>query len=74
LGSVVPENKKAQNRFELQVDSDLPIDYFLEINGLTFKREGKRLPYQHEIMYRIGKGFRKDSQLRCCGDYSWKDS
>ena len=51
--------KKADRR--VCVRTDLGLDRFLEVNEKTFLRQGKRLPYSHELVYRIDNA---------CGDGS----
>ncbi|MBF4318694.1 methicillin resistance protein, partial [Vibrio anguillarum] len=38
------EIRKAENRFGLVVNSDLPISDFFELNQLTFSRQGLSMP------------------------------
>lgn len=45
------EIRKAQK--EVKVRTDLDIDRFLEINLLTFQRQGKKLPYSYELARRL---------------------
>lgn len=33
--------------------TDMDIDYFLDINTLTFKRQGRKLPYKRELVHRL---------------------
>jgi hypothetical protein len=42
--------KKAEKRFELRVHSDHSVDRFLDINEMTFKRQGQKLPYSRGIV------------------------
>jgi len=45
------EIRKAQKR--VKVRTDLDIEHFLDINSLTFKRQGKSLPYSRELARRL---------------------
>jgi len=45
--------KKAAERFNLQVRTDLGIEDFWEINELSFKRQGKSFPYSYEVVRRL---------------------
>ncbi len=45
------EIRKAQKR--VAVRSDLDIERFLEINALTFQRQGQNLPYSRELVRRL---------------------
>lgn len=49
----------AQRRFNLEVKSDLSIDDFLNINELSFKRQGRSLPYSRDIVRRIDDACQK---------------
>jgi hypothetical protein len=40
-------------RKQLKVRDDLGLEQFLDINTLTFKRKGKRLPYSREYVRRL---------------------
>lgn len=44
--------RKAKNRYDLRVRSDLGINEFLELNLQTFERQGMRMPYETRF---IGK-------------------
>lgn len=45
--------RKAKDRFELSVRTDLSIDDFLVLNKKTFKRQGLGLPYSENLIKRI---------------------
>ena len=47
------EIKKARNRFNIQVKTDLDIEQFLLINELTFKRQGMKQPYSTNMVKRL---------------------
>ena len=49
------EIKKAQMRFQLKLKSDLGIDAFLDINKLTFARQGKTPPYTRDFVIRLNE-------------------
>lgn len=43
--------RKAEKQVEVR--DDLGIDAFIEVNTLTFERQGLTLPYSHDLVYRI---------------------
>lgn len=45
--------RKAENRFGLKVRDDVGLDVFLRLNGLTFERQGKKIPYTDEFVRRL---------------------
>lgn len=45
--------RKAKDRFELVLRSDLSIDDFLALNAKTFQRQGKALPYTASFIKRL---------------------
>jgi len=45
--------KKAQNKYKLNVHSEYGIEKFLDINTLTFKRQGMNLPYEKNTVLNI---------------------
>ena len=45
--------RKAENRFKLKIRDDIGLDAFLELNRLTFKRQGKSSPYSEEFIRRL---------------------
>lgn len=47
------EIKKAQNRFGVEVVTDLDLDIFIDLNESTFKRQGQKMPYTRDIVRRI---------------------
>jgi len=47
------EIRKASNRFNLKVCSDLSIDEFLDLNEKTFSRQGKSLPYTRDYVKKV---------------------
>ena len=53
LPNIRTDIKKAQNRFGVQVYTDLDIDTFLDVNELTFVRQGQRLPYSRDLVKRL---------------------
>ncbi len=50
LANIRTDIKKAQNRFGVEVSTDLDIDTFLDVNALTFVRQGQQLPYARELV------------------------
>jgi len=53
LPKIRTDIKKAQNRFGLQVCTDLGIDVFLTMNEQTFDRQGMKLPYSKNFVKRL---------------------
>lgn len=47
------EIKKAGNRFQLRVRTDLTLDDFLVLNRKTFARQGMALPYSNDFVQRL---------------------
>ena len=47
------EIRKAENRFNLKVRTDLPVDAFIRLNIQTFERQGKKLPYPESLIRRL---------------------
>lgn len=45
--------RKAQERFEVKIESDASFDDFLRLNDLTFERQGKAPPYGREFLHRL---------------------
>lgn len=45
--------KKAANKFNLTVRTDLRIEEFIKLNQLTFSRQGKPLPYNESLVMNI---------------------
>lgn len=59
LPGIRSDIKKAKNRFELEVRTDLGIEAFLNINQLTFKRQGMSLPYPRDLVCRLDADCKK---------------
>lgn len=53
LANIRTDIKKAQNRFGVEVYNEPDIDAFLDVNELTFVRQGKRLPYPRDFVKRL---------------------
>jgi lipid II:glycine glycyltransferase (peptidoglycan interpeptide bridge formation enzyme) len=53
LQNIRTDIKKAENRFNLDINTDINIDEFLNINELTFAGRGKKLPYSRDLVKRI---------------------
>jgi Acetyltransferase (GNAT) domain len=53
LQNIRTDIKKAENRFNLDINTDINIDEFLNINELTFAGQGKNLPYSRDLVKRI---------------------
>ena len=53
LPKIRTDIKKAQQRFQLHITSDLDIDVFLDANEQTFLRQGQQLPYSREFVKRL---------------------
>jgi hypothetical protein len=47
------EIRKAEERHNLVVRDDLALDAIIQLNRMTFKRQGKKVPYSDELFYRI---------------------
>jgi lipid II:glycine glycyltransferase (peptidoglycan interpeptide bridge formation enzyme) len=47
------ECRKASERYKLRVRDDLPLDAFLNLNRLTYRRQGKPVPYSDEYVKRL---------------------
>lgn len=47
------ECKKATERHHLQVRDDLPLDMFLDLNRMTFARQGVSVPYSDAFVHRM---------------------
>ncbi|MEN3363186.1 MAG: hypothetical protein V7606_460 [Burkholderiales bacterium] len=45
--------KKASGRFGLRIRDDLPLDTFLELNRMTFARQGMPVPYSDAFVRRL---------------------
>ncbi|MBF4434706.1 GNAT family N-acetyltransferase [Vibrio anguillarum] len=58
------EIRKAENRFGLVVNSDLPISDFFELNQLTFSRQGLSMPYSEHFVENIVNQAKKRKQCR----------
>lgn len=50
------EVRKAQNRFNLIVRTDLNLNDFLPLHRQTFERQGASLPYSAELLERLDRG------------------
>lgn len=55
LPKIRTDIKKAQNRFGLQICTDLGTDAFLTMNEQTFTRQGMKLPYSKNFVKRLDK-------------------
>lgn len=53
LPKIRTDIKKAQNRFVLQIRTDLGVDVFLDVNELTFTAQGMKLPYTRDFVRRL---------------------
>jgi hypothetical protein len=53
LQNIRTDIKKAENRFNLVINTDMNIDKFLNINESTFTGKKKKLPYSRELVKRI---------------------
>lgn len=47
------EIRKAEGRFSLKLRAFPTIDEFLELNSMTFERQGMKLPYSKELVQRL---------------------
>jgi hypothetical protein len=57
--NITGDINKAQRRFNLELKSDLTIGDFLKISELTFRRQGKSLPYSCDVVHRIDDACQK---------------
>jgi hypothetical protein len=53
LGNIRREIQKASARYSLRVRNDLDIDAFLNLNEMTFNRQGRELPYPRALVRRL---------------------
>ena len=53
LPKIRTDIKKAQNRFHLQIRTDLDIERFLDIIEVTFERQSKTMPYSREFVKKL---------------------
>jgi len=53
LENIRTDIRKAEKRFSLRVRDDLDLSAFLELNRLTFVRQGKRMPYSEDLVRRL---------------------
>ena len=53
LPKIRTDIKKAQNRFGLEIRTDLEVDAFLDMNELTFTIQGMKLPYSRDFVRRL---------------------
>lgn len=53
LQNIRTDIKKAENRFNLIIKTDIDIDTFLNINESTFAAQKKKLPYSRDLVKRI---------------------
>ncbi|MFZ1569036.1 MAG: GNAT family N-acetyltransferase [Thiolinea sp.] len=50
MPNIKSDIKKAIKRYSLKIHSDHNVDRFLDLNEMTFKRQGKKLPYSRELI------------------------
>lgn len=55
LANIKTDIRKARDRFNLIVRTDLKVEEFIELNKLTFSRQGKSPPYTEKIIKNIFK-------------------
>ena len=60
--------KKAKEKYHLEVKKDIPTDMFLEINSLTYERQGKKA-YHPEVLRKLIDTSRKRNQGDIWGAY-----
>jgi lipid II:glycine glycyltransferase (peptidoglycan interpeptide bridge formation enzyme) len=53
LPNIRTDIKKAQNRFGVEVCTDLEVDTFIDVNELTFMRQGQKLYYSRDFIRRV---------------------
>lgn len=64
LPKIRTDIKKAQNRFGLNVCTDLGIDAFLTMNEQTFARQGMKLPYSRNFVKRLDNACKEHNARR----------
>jgi lipid II:glycine glycyltransferase (peptidoglycan interpeptide bridge formation enzyme) len=64
LPKIRTDIKKAQNRFGLQVCTDLGIDAFLTMNEQTFTRQRMKLPYSKDFVKRLDNACKEHNARR----------
>lgn len=58
------EIKKAQNRFNIKILDNLPIDEFIDLNDKTFKRQGIKAPYTRALVKELATKAKERGQCR----------
>jgi len=53
LPNIRTDIKKAQNRFGVEVKTNLDIEVFLDVNEMTFTRQVMKLPYSRDLVRRL---------------------
>ena len=55
MSNIKSDIKKARDRHQLKVHSDYGIEIFLDINEMSFKRQGKSFPHSRELVRNLDK-------------------
>lgn len=55
MPNIKSDIKKATKRYSLKIHSECDVDRFLDLNEMTFKRQGKKLPYSRELVRKLDK-------------------
>lgn len=63
-GNIRKEIRKAENKFNLSVKSNLPFSEFLLLNHKTFSRQGMKLPYNEIFVSQLASTAKDRNQ--CC--------
>jgi hypothetical protein len=56
--------RKAERRYSLQVRTDLDVEAFLDLDEMTFNRQGMKLPYSRDLIYRLDAACVKHDRRR----------
>ena len=63
-GKIRREIKKAKNRFNLKIKTELPVKSFIDLNKLTFFRQNKSAPYSENLIEKIFSTASKKKQAK----------
>lgn len=58
------EIRKAERRYSLQVRTDLGVEEFLDLDEMTFKRQGMALPYSRDLVRKLDSACEQRNQRR----------
>lgn len=63
-GKTRREIKKAESKFNLKIQTELPVKSFIDLNKLTFFRQNKSAPYSENLIERIFSAASKKEQAK----------